>query len=132
MPYSVALHSSPRLATIRFTGQVSPLDVRDACVRLLDLSGWRAGTPQVWDFSGTSGVDSTPETWAQLLDASEANRSRIGANRVAIVSRDPDLKPLLETYAHAFRQSGRTFRLAATARDAQAWLEGNEAAVKAV
>lgn len=122
MPYSVALHSSPRLAALRFTGRVTPLDVRDACLRLLDFSDWHAGTPQIWDFSSVSEVSADPEAWSSLISTSWSNQARIGANRVAVVSHDPDLDAFFDLYAFSFRESGRTFRLVDCVGEARDWI----------
>ncbi|MEM1054979.1 MAG: hypothetical protein AAGI52_05595 [Bacteroidota bacterium] len=123
MPFSVALLASPRRATFRFAGETTPLDVRDACLRVLDLPDWEPGTPQVWDFSGVSRLNVDAESWAALLVASRENQSRIGRNRVAVVSQNEDLSAFLDLYARASRSSGRTFHLAKDAKEAHDWID---------
>lgn len=125
MSFSIALHSTPRRAVIRFSGLITPLQVRDACLRLLDHPGWEPGTPQVWDFSATTHTIMDVDDWSTLLAASRANRTRLGDDCVAVVSSDPELEDLLTEYAHVFRRSGRTFRFAETSEAAYSWLEAH-------
>ena len=96
--------------------------MRDACREVLDKPEWEPGTAQVWDFSEVSYLDISVDGWADFVAHSRRNLPRIGRNRVAVITYDPDLKALLDIYARTFRDSGRTFHLVHTREEAASWI----------
>ena len=128
MPHTVTFHTAPRLARLQFSGLLTPLDVRDATLDLLDHPEWAAGTPEIWDLTAIRTVRLDPTSWAALLLSTSLNRPRIGTNQVAWVALHDDVASLIDLFAHTFRRTGRTFRRVATTDEAFTWIYESQTA----
>lgn len=132
MSYSVSFRFAPRVAHVRFEGPFDLFEIDSACTEVISSPEWRAGTPQLWDFTDATVENVSPEACERLVACSLRKSKRIGANRSAIVAHDAEILSLFGDYAGEVEPSGRRILRTPSRGQALSWLVGDDEAEVAV
>lgn len=122
MPYTITVSRKTRVGVVRLAGSVDGAEIVTAAADLAAHPRWKGGFRPVWDMTGVTRLDFSPDHMASML-AQEAHLDEIGATGDAIIiTRDEVTAELVLIIRAHVAKVGRTVTSVQTVAEAEALL----------
>lgn len=122
MPYDVTILPESRVGLTEGSGHLTGHDLLAACGAMVRDALWTTGFDEVWDLTAAREVDVSPEELDRLVRATHDFADEIGENRVVFVTTRDSVSVLVRLFERLTADLPRTYHVARTRREAEAWL----------
>ena len=122
MPLHITVLPESRVVLIAGAEFVSGTDLARACLDMGHHPDWRSGFDEVWDLSGASEIDITPDELDEIVEVTHRYGHLVGGNRVVFVSPRDIIAALARLFELRTADLGRTYHVARTRGEAADWL----------